>query len=337
MRKKNIIWAVSLCVLPPLLGIAAICLGRYSISVHEVMTCLLSPFFSGESVSEHVQTVVYNIRLPRVALALIAGAGLSAAGAAFQGIFSNPMATPDTLGVASGASFGAAFAILLGMNMMMIQSLAIVFGGVAVIIAMMFVVKSTEGHSRTVMLILAGMVVSALFSAMLSMVKYGADPQDILPAITYWLMGSLTGTTFIRLAAGAPLIILGGAIIFTLRWRLNAMSLNDDEAKSLGVNVKRVRTLVIIASTMITAAVIAMCGQIGWVGLLVPHVARMIFGNDNRLVIPASFGLGAIFMLVTDTVARSVSAAEIPVSILTALIGAPFFIFLLRKTGGVRS
>jgi iron complex transport system permease protein len=300
------------------------------------MACLIPPLFPNVAISDFVQTVVYNVRLPRIALSLIAGAGLSVAGAAFQSIFSNPMATPDTLGVASGASFGAAFAILLGMNMMMIQGAAVIFGGVAVIVSSAISIKSSEGQSQTVMLILAGMVVGAMFSAMLSMVKYGADPQDTLPAITYWLMGSLTGTTFIRLAAGSPLIVVGIAVIFSIRWRLNAMSLNEDEAKSLGVNVKSIRVLVIISSTMITAAVIAMCGQIGWVGLLVPHVARMIFGNDNCRIVPASIGLGAIFLLVTDTIARSVSAAEIPVSILTAMIGAPFFIFLLRKTGGVK-
>ncbi|MDR1765453.1 MAG: iron ABC transporter permease [Lachnospiraceae bacterium] len=337
MRRKNVLLGAVLGVLPLVLGLFAICFGRYSIGIREVLACLAPPLFPDVAVSDYMKTVVYNIRLPRVALALISGAGLSAAGAGFQGIFSNPMATPDTLGVASGASFGAAFAILLGWDIMAIQGMAIVFGGVAVLIAMSFVLKPVEGQSPVVMLILAGMVVGALFSAMLSMVKYGADPQDVLPAITYWLMGSLTGTTFIRLAAGAPLILVGGVIIFVLRWRLNAMSLSDDEAKSLGVNVKRVRTLVIVACTMITASVIAMCGQIGWVGLLIPHVSRMIFGNDNRLVVPASFGLGSVFLLVTDTVARSASAAEIPVSILTALIGAPFFIFLLRRTGGVKS
>jgi iron complex transport system permease protein len=300
------------------------------------MACLAPPLFPDAAITESVYTVVFNIRLPRVLLALLSGAGLSVAGAAFQGIFSNPMATPDTLGVASGASFGAAFAILLGFDMMMVQSMAVVFGGIAVLIAMLFIIRPVTGQSHTVMLILAGMVVGALFSALLSMVKYGADPQDVLPSITYWLMGSLTGTTFARLAAGAPLILIGTAVIFCVRWRLNAMSLHEDEAKSLGVNVKAIRILVIAASTMVTAAVIAMCGQIGWVGLLIPHIGRMVFGSDNRKVVPACMGLGSVFLLVTDTLARSVSAAEIPVSILTALIGAPFFIFLLRRTGGVQ-
>jgi iron complex transport system permease protein len=335
MKKSEKLWAAALIALPLVLGLLAISIGRYTIAPREVLSVLFSPLFPDADINETARTVVMNIRLPRILLALLSGAGLSVAGAAFQGIFSNPMATPDTLGVASGASFGAALAILLKMDMMAIQGMAVVWGIAAVMLAMVFVVKPGE-HPQTIMLILAGMVVGALFSAMLSLVKYGADPQDILPAITFWLMGSLTGTTFERLLAGAPLIIVGIAVIFGIRWRLNAMSLHEDEAKSLGVNVKRVRSLAIASATLITASVIAMCGQIGWVGLLVPHVARMTFGSDNRRIIPASIGFGALFMLITDTVARSISAAEIPVSILTAAIGAPFFIILLRKTGGAK-
>lgn len=335
MNKKQRIWATALIAAPLIAGILAIGIGRYSISPRDVLACLFPPMFPNADISDMARTVVISVRLPRILLALIAGAGLSVAGASFQGIFSNPMATPDTLGVASGASFGAALAILLKMNMMAIQFMAIAWGVAAVLIAMFFVIKPGEQPS-TVMLILSGMVVGALFSAMLSLVKYGADPQDVLPAITYWLMGSLTGTTFERLLAGAPLIVIGSTALLLIRWRLNAMSLHEDEAKSLGVNVRLVRVIVIASSTAITASVIAMCGQIGWVGLLIPHVSRMIFGNDNRKIVPACMGLGALFMLLTDTVARSVSAAEIPVSILTAVIGAPFFIILLRKTGGVK-
>ncbi|MDR0906500.1 MAG: iron ABC transporter permease [Oscillospiraceae bacterium] len=336
LKKKDIIWTIALIAVPIILGIAAIGAGRFSISVREILECLLPPLFPDAEVSGVTSRVIFSIRLPRVLLALIAGAGLATAGAAFQGIFSNPLATPDTLGVASGASFGAALAILLGMDMMYIQFMA-VFWGVAAVVVALLLISGSNGRGSTMMLILAGMVVGALFSALLSIIKYVADPQDALPSITYWLMGSLTGTTFPRLAAGAPLIVVGTLLIFLVRWRLNAMSLHEDEAKALGVNVKLVRVIVIAACTMITAAVIAMCGQIGWVGLLIPHIARMIFGNDNRRVIPACIGLGATFLLATDTVARSVSSAEIPVSILTSIIGAPIFIILLRKTGGVKS
>ena len=256
------------------------------------------------------------------------------AGASFQGLFSNPLATPDTLGVATGASFGAALGILLGCNMFLTQVCALAMGMLAV--AIVYAVSRVRGGTNMVMIILGGMVVSSLFSALVSMIKYVADPQDVLPAITFWLMGSLSATNFQTLLLGAPFILVGTAMIFALRWRLNVLSLNEDEAHTLGVNVKLLRVLVILASTMITASVVSMCGLIGWVGLLIPHISRMLFGNDNRRVIPASIGLGAIFMLLIDTLARTVSASEIPVSILTAVIGAPVFIILLRKTGGLR-
>ena len=186
------------------------------------------------------------------------------------------------------------------------------------------------------MIILAGMVVSALFSALVSLVKFAADPQDVLPAITFWLMGSLSAATKETLALGSPLIIIGVVVIYLLRWKLNAMALSEEEATALGIPVKRIRLIVILAAAMITASAVSMCGLIGWVGLLIPHISRMIFGNDNRYVIPSSIVLGSIFMLVIDTAARCTLPSEVPASILTAVIGAPFFIFLLRKSGGVK-
>ena len=203
-------------------------------------------------------------------------------------------------------------------------------------VALVYLVGQVWGERTVLTLVLAGLVVSSLFSALVSLVKYVADPQNTLPAITFWLMGSLSATNFQTLLLGAPFILAGTAMIFVLRWRLNVLSLNEDEAHTLGVNVNLLRLLVILASTMITASVVSMCGLIGWVGLLIPHISRMLFGNDNRRVIPASIGLGAIFMLLIDTLARTVSASEIPVSILTAVIGAPVFIILLRRTGGIR-
>ena len=191
-------------------------------------------------------------------------------------------------------------------------------------------------YSMPSMIVLAGMVIGALFSALVSLIKYVADPQDVLPTITFWLLGSLSGTTKLTLLQGSPFIIAGTLLIFFLRWKLNLMTLNEDEAISLGVPVKRIRLLVILGATMITASVVSMCGLIGWVGLLIPHISRMLYGNNNKSVIPASIGLGALFMLFIDTLARSVSGTEIPVSILTSIIGAPFFIILLRKTGGIQ-
>ena len=331
---KTFLWTAGLLIGSVVLALAAIGMGRFSMSIPQTLATLFPGTFPEIEVTQTMRNVIFNIRLPRVLLSLLAGAGLSVAGASFQGLFSNPLATPDTLGVATGASFGAALGILLGFNMFLTQVCALVMGMLAV--AIVYAVSRVRGGTNMVMIILGGMVVSSLFSALVSMIKYVADPQDVLPAITFWLMGSLSATNAQTLLLGAPFILGGTAIIFALRWRLNVLSLNEDEAHTLGVNVNLLRALVILASTMITASVVSMCGLIGWVGLLIPHISRMLFGNDNRRVIPASIGLGAIFMLLIDTLARTVSASEIPVSILTAVIGAPVFIILLRKTGGLR-
>ena len=331
---KTLLWTAGLLIGPAVLALAAIGMGRFSMSIPQTLATLFPGSFPEIEVTQTMRNVIFNIRLPRVLLSLLAGAGLSVAGASFQGLFSNPLATPDTLGVATGASFGAALGILLGCDMFLTQVCALAMGMLAV--AVVYAVSRVRGGTNMVMIILGGMVVSSLFSALVSMIKYVADPQDVLPAITFWLMGSLSATNFQTLLLGAPFILAGTAMIFALRWRLNVLSLNEDEAHTLGVNVKLLRVLVILASTMITASVVSMCGLIGWVGLLIPHISRMLFGNDNRRVIPASIGLGAIFMLLIDTLARTVSASEIPVSILTAVIGSPVFIILLRKTGGLR-
>lgn len=336
MKKgRKIAWAAGSLLGLAALALIAMGLGRFSMSPAEVLATLFSGALSGVEVTQTMQNVVYNIRLPRVLLALLSGAGLSVAGASFQSLFSNPLATPDTLGVATGASFGAALGILLGLNMALVQVLALASGVLAVVVV--YAVSRVRGTSSMIMIILGGMVVSALFSALVSLIKYVADPQDVLPSITFWLMGSLSGTNYETLLLGAPFIIAGTLLIYALRWRLNALSLNEEEAHTLGVNVRLVRALVVLGSTMVTASVVSMCGLIGWVGLLIPHISRMMLGNDNRRVVPASVVLGAAFMLVIDTVARTVTASEIPVSILTAVIGAPVFIALLRKSGGIRA
>ena len=318
---KTFLWTAGLLIGSVVLALAAIGMGRFSMSLPQTIATLFPGALPDIEVTQTMRNVIFNIRLPRVLLSLLSGAGLSVAGASFQGLFSNPLATPDTLGVATGASFGAALGILLGCDMFMTQVCALLMGMLAV--AIVYTVSRVRGGTNMVMIILGGMVVSSLFSALVSMIKYVADPQDVLPAITFWLMGSLSATNFQTLTLGAPFILVGTAMIFALRWRLNVLSLNEDEAHTLGVNVNLLRLLVILASTMITASVVSMCGLIGWVGLLIPHISRMLFGNDNRRVIPASIGLGAIFMLLIDTLARTVSASEIPVSILTAVIGAP--------------
>lgn len=332
MSGSKKLWAVVLVAAPFVLALLCLGFGRYSLSVSETIATLLAGKGGSDAVSATATSVIWSIRLPRIMLALVVGAGLAVSGAAFQGLFTNPLATPDTLGVAAGASFGAALGLLMGQNLVIVQILALVFGLVAV--ALTCSISRIKGQSSIIMVVLAGMVIAALFQALVSLIKYAADPQDTLPAITYWLMGSLNGTTYKSFFLGLPFILVGVCIIFLLRWRLNIMTLSEDEAKAMGINVKRIRTVIIISATLVTASSVSMCGQVGWVGLLIPHLSRMLYGSNNRYVVPVSISLGACFMVIIDTFARSATAAEIPISILTAIIGAPVFISLLRKTGG---
>lgn len=315
-RKQTKLILVSFMLIP-IVAIVCLSIGRYAVNLF-VLT----------SVSK---VVLLNIRLPRIILAAFCGAGLSCAGIAFQALFSNPLATPDTLGTASGASFGAVLALMLGLNFLGMQIFALIFGLLACFITCRL--SSLRGNTNLVMLILSGIMVSAIFQALLSVLKYIADPNDQLPSITYWLLGSMSAINVKNLTLGLPFILTGIIILVILKWKLNILTLSDDEAKSLGMNLKAARFFIILASSMITASCVSMCGQIGWVGLLIPHISRMLAGNNNKYALPLSIGLGAPFMLIIDTVARTLSAAEIPVSIITALIGAPLFVILLRKTG----
>lgn len=334
MKKKYVTFiSIFFTIAPFVAMIFCLGIGRYQISVPDTLRALWTVITGGE-VEATVYSVLFNVRLPRILLALFVGVGLAVAGASFQSLFSNPLATPDTLGVATGASFGAVLALLLSDNMVMVQLMALLFGLISLFITCM--VSKMNGKSTIIMVVLSGMVVSSIFQALVSLAKYVADPEEELPAITYWLMGSMSRATAQSLMIGVPFIVAGIAILFALRWRLNILSLQEDEAKSLGVDVKKLRLLVMVASTMVTASCVSMCGQVGWVGLLIPHAARMIYGSDNKKLIPACIGIGATFMVIIDTFARAATAAEIPVSILTALIGAPFFVLLLRKTGGAK-
>ena len=303
-------------------AVAAMLIGRFSVSLEDVVAALRARFWGGPAVPPRVNSVVFDLRAPRIIVAILIGGGLSVAGASFQSLFSNPLATPDTLGVAAGTCVGAVIALLLDWNLIGAFTTAIS--------------RTRTGSFNVITLVLGGVIVSALANAVLSLLKLTADPTSQLPEITYWLMGSLAAVTYHQIALGAPFIIAGVVIIVALRWQLNILSLSEDEARSAGVNVSLMRAILIVASTVITASVISMCGQVGWVGLLVPHCARMLCGQNNRAVIPVSLLLGSALMIVIDTLARSLSASEIPISILTAIIGAPFFIVLLRRTGGAR-
>ena len=326
------VMAVLLAATVLMSGWALTC-GSFPVSVADTWEAVRTWISGGVPDNRTIYSVVVNVRLPRVVLALAAGAGLAAAGAGFQALFANPLATPDTLGVATGAAFGAVLGILLGVNPAFVQLLALLMGLAAV--ALVFVVSRVRGRTSVLMLILSGLVIAALFSALISLVKYTADPQDTLPAITFWMMGAFTGANAAVLSQGLPFIVLGALGLWLLRWKMNALSLPEEEARSLGIPVGKLRAAVIVAATMMTASVVSMCGLIGWVGLLVPHGARLLFGSDNDRVVPASFVMGALFVLTADTAARCCGEMEIPVSILTAVIGAPLFIVLLRRTGVV--
>lgn len=319
-----------LVFLPIFAVIAAMAIGRMGISPFEVIKAVLSRIAGKAGIGQQTETVIFAIRLPRILLALLVGAGLSVAGCAFQSLFSNPLATPDTLGVASGASFGAVLGLLCGFNLIGVQLLAFACGVLAVILT--WLSGAGKGGMNTV--ILAGIMIGSLFSALVSLVKFVADTESQLPAITFWLMGSLNSAGFSALALGAPPILAGTLVLYLLRWRMNILPLPADEAKATGTNLYLLRVLTVICATAITASCVSMCGQVGWVGLLVPHICRMKFGNNHMSLIPASVSIGATFMVLVDTAARSATAAEIPVSILTAMIGAPFFIILMRRTGG---
>lgn len=306
----------------------ALCIGQYSISFEDLIRAL-----TGRQPPANVITVLFKIRLPRILVSIGAGAGLSAAGAAFQSMFANPLATPDTLGTSNGASFGAALAILLGLGTFGIQLSALLAGLLA--IALVFVVSGASKKNVSILtVVLSGMVISSLFSALVSFVKFVADPNDVLPVITYWLMGSFSSINLKSLYTGLPLILIGTAILYLIRYRINVLSLSKEESISLGINLPLIRTVIIVSSALVTASVTAMCGVISWVGLLIPHIARMLVGNDNSRVIPCSIVCGSLFLLVIDTLARTIAISEIPVSILTSMIGAPVFIALLKKTGG---
>lgn len=320
-----------LILLPLLLAIVCWGFGRLHISVAAIFRFLNDGIRSGVW-DQRLFSVLINLRLPRIILAIACGSALSVSGAAFQSVFANPLASPDTLAVAAGAGFGAALALYNRRSMIGVQLSATAFGFIAVVLT--YAVSRIKGRVTTVMIVLSGMVVAALFQAGISLIMTLAESEAMLPAITFWLMGSLASARFNTLLYGMPLIVIGMTLIFALRWRLNVMALSDDEARTLGVNVRRMRLVFSLAATMMIAAAVSMAGQIGWVGLLIPHICRMCFGSDHRDVIPASISFGGSFLLLIDSFARSASAAEIPLSIITAILGAPLFIFLLHSSKG---
>lgn len=311
----------------------SMCIGRYSITPGEVIKVIVG-YFTGslDEMDPILVNVVMQVRLPRILLSIIIGAGLACSGAAYQCLFGNPLVSPDILGVSAGAGFGAALAILLSAGAVAVQVQALIWGlaAVGIVLAVSRMQKKTELY----MLVLSGVIVSALFEAFISLIKYVADPQDKLPAITVWLMGSLASASYKKVIIAGCIIVPCILIMFILRWKMNILSLNEEEARSLGIKVGRLRLIIIVTSTLMTAVSVSLCGIIGWIGIIIPHIGRFFVGNDHRGLIPASMILGSTYLLLIDGIARTMAAAELPISILTSIIGAPFFAIMLRKTLG---
>lgn len=307
-------------------------LGRYPIEPWTLIRVLASRVIPvTPDWPSQVETVLFNVRLPRGLMAALIGAGLSAAGAAYQGIFKNPMVSPDVLGASSGAGFGAALGLFLSFSYQGVSFLAFVLGLSAV--GAVCLISSRVKYNQTLGLVLAGMMISSLFTAAVSFLKLVADPNNTLPVITYWLMGSLASIRPKDLAFAAPWIIGGIIPIYLLRWKINVLTLGEEEARCIGVNTSAVRLAVVLCATLITSAAVSVSGLIGWVGLVIPHFARMLVGSDYRKMLPASLLLGASFLLVVDNFARLLATSEIPIGILTAFVGAPFFLWLILREG----
>ena len=312
--------------------IVSFALGRYPINPGQLIKILLSRIIPiKQTWPQQMETILFQIRLPRVIMACLVGCALSCAGAAYQGIFQNPMVSPDILGASAGAGFGAALAIFLSFSYVGISISAFCFGMGSVLLV--YAISRHFKNNPILGLVLTGIMVSSLYSSGTSFIKLVADPNDKLPAITYWLMGSLASTRS-QDVAFAVVPIIGGIIpIYLSRWKINVLTMGDEEARTMGVNANSLRMIIIIFSTLITATCVAFTGLIGWVGLVIPHFARMLVGNNYKYMLPASLLLGGSFLLVVDNFSRLLTTSEIPIGILTAFVGAPFFLYLIIREG----
>ena len=315
-----------------LLVVFSLTTGRFAIRFDEFAGVIKEAVTGTGSQYEAAAVVLFQSRIPRILAAVLIGCALAVSGAAYQGIFRNPMVSPDLLGASAGAGFGAALGFLLGISTIWVQCMSFGFGLASVGITCMISKKvSWDIEQSPILLVLSGIVVGALFQAFISIVKYVADPFDTMPSIAFWLMGGLTYVTALDVAFLAIPVLAGCVILFLLRWRINLLSLGTDEAESLGVSVKRCRGIIILCATFMTASSVAVGGMIGWAGLIVPHFARMFAGPDYKKMLPCAAVMGSIFLLLVDDVARCMTAQDLPIGILTAIIGAPVFVTLLAK------
>jgi iron complex transport system permease protein len=315
-----------------LLFLASFSVGRFPVSMTELLHLLWSKITGTPSgLPGTLESVVFNVRGPRVLASMAVGASLAASGAAYQGLFRNPLVSPDILGVSSGAALGAVIGIYFSLGVIGIQVLAFI-AGLGAVAAVYLIGISLRQRDPVLVLVLAGVVIGTLLGSAVGLIKYLADPYNQLPAITFWLLGSLAAMTAADLRAIFPAIVLGLVPLCLLRWRMNLMTLGEEEAQALGVDTQRIRFIIVSGATLMTAASVSVSGIIGWIGLLVPHFARLLVGPEFGRLLPASIILGAGYLLAVDTLARTISNIEVPLGVLTAFIGTPFFIWLLASS-----
>lgn len=321
---------VFLILLPIAAFIFSFTIGRYAISIPQLWETIYSHIWgNGLNRPGNLDTVVFNIRLPRIIAAMLVGAALSCAGAAYQGMFKNPLVSPDILGASAGAGFGACLAIYFSASVTTIQITAFVFGLAAVGLACL--INAKLDYDPILGLVLGGILISSLFSAASSAIKYLADANSKLPEITFWLMGSLSSVNQRDTLSILLPMIIGFVLLFIFRWRINVLAFGEEEARSLGINTKRLRLIVIVASTLLSASAVSICGMIGWIGLVVPHLGRAVAGPDYRVLMPVTAVLGGTYLLLVDDLARCLGSVEIPLGILTAILGIPFFVIIFKQ------
>ncbi|MFC0315679.1 FecCD family ABC transporter permease [Gordonia phosphorivorans] len=330
-RRTRLLVPVALTAIIVLVFLLSLSVGRYTVPPNETARILLNEVIPlAKTWTDNEANVVLGVRLPRALLAMLVGGGLALGGSALQAAFRNPLVSPQVLGVSSGASFGGVLAMMVGAGSAFVVGGAFLFGLAA--LGMVLLIGRTRSGSSILMIVLGGVVTSAFFSALVSFATYVADPYTTLPSIVFWLMGSLATADMGKVLIAAVPILLGSALILGLRWRVNVLSMGDDDAAMLGINPGRLRTLLLTMVALMTAGAVAVAGVIGWVGLVIPHLARLWVGPDHRISMPTTFVLGAAYLTLIDTLSRTVSPGEIPIGILTAIIGAPVFVVLLHRS-----
>lgn len=315
-----------------LLGVISLTLGKFPITIKDMYEIIAVRFFGKNySINSAMETVLFDVRLPRILSGLLIGGSLSVSGAAYQGIFNNPLVSPDILGATAGASLGAALGIIFSWTIMGIQISSFITGILAVALTW-FVSTKVRQNNQVLVLVLSGMLVGTIFNSFVSLIKYIADPYNKLPAINFWLLGSLTAIDMQDVFILLTISLVSLIPLYLMRWNLNVLSFGDEEAQTLGLDTKRVRLIIILFSTLLTASSVAVCGTIGWIGLVIPHLARNIAGPNYKVLLPYSFFMGGAFLLIVDTISRTIFSIEVPLGIITSLIGAPFYLWLLARS-----